>query len=244
MGSPHYQHCLALNLLLLTWLQNLQHPVWKVLSRNPEAFSEEKGESSLSLLFPYNLPSKETIKRLRQHYQIIPHVHEFLNTYTFASKFSSPKPTIYPLYHSDPTIQQLLRHFSNVFQALQNRTWQYYQKSTQVYSTDNVTLTSELLPTTFSFYPSAEHLNKLFHSLKKTFWDNNSWGSSVEHLFLNQNTLYADLGLLSSTETQPEEETLTSTTLSSDPSLSEPQLWINLQPDFLITPNDTFLFYS
>jgi len=90
LHCPNYIKVVILNLLLLYWLKVRQHPCWTALQSTPEAFSEEKGESSLALLARARLSPSNPLQTCQQHYGRLPYCRQICEAFKHSITFYNP----------------------------------------------------------------------------------------------------------------------------------------------------------
>jgi len=261
LGCSNYTRVVTLNLFILFWLKSVNHPAFFTLKNCPEAFSEEKGETSLAFLASLKLASSNNLSVLRQHYQLQPYCKQVSKFYSNNCKTKQPSFRK-PLSPSNLKVRNLSAHLKKVWRALQHSTFQHYpSSSTRQTSYPPLAQQSFVLqpcPNPLLRSLSLQHINKLLKSIQKGFWTENWWGQSVlcllpkDHLTykllpsptsLPLPTLSQTVDSTISSSSQPTSFTLSETTPL--PSNFTDNLFITLQSEFdFFGSNNIFNFYS
>ena len=184
LNCPNYLKVVTLNLLILHWLKAENHPCWKALASCPEAFSEEKGEMSLSFLARAAIPSRNSLEACQQHYSLLPYCRKICRTYNLfnykasnSSNFGKP---------SEQLIQSFFTFFITSFNQLETlQTWQSLPASSNNFHILQPFISSTFLAST-SFYTTLPQLSLLQPTvgfLKTRYWKENDWGSAFHYLF-------------------------------------------------------------
>lgn len=130
--SAAYEPALLFNMIILHYLRDKQHPVWKMFNNNLAAFNEEPGELSFSLLQRFT--RKDTLRadfeHLDEKYKLISLYYQL--TKDFSSEVQSNVGfTAYfnPIEIKDDSdeVTRLGEHFTNVLKAMKDGSWAYYQ---------------------------------------------------------------------------------------------------------------------
>ena len=269
LRCTNYTRVVTLNLWVLFWLEKTQHPAFQALQKCPEAFSEEKGETSLSLLASLPFHPNLQLHHFQQKYTLLPYCRKI--TQAFSEWCHPHKPSLRkPLKTTSPAVLTLFSHFSSVLQKLSAGSWTHYplQETTKkCYPPfSSVICCLPTTPTLLSTSLSLLVVTQQLKTLKQVYWTNNSWGDSVLSLLperhaahLNQQQTTWFLQTFPFLQVKPASSP-SSSQASSQPSSSsassssfveisnfeaEGQLYISLQPEFeFVAPNNIFNFYT
>ncbi len=128
-GSHEYRVALTLHLLLLVWLKQTDHPVWRMLVADPNVINEERGELAFAVLARglASYPGRSDIDRVRTMFMMT------------KNQIDLCKDIVEDVYgddddehwkqrvrHESQDYATVLAHFKNVVRQMKAGTWRHY----------------------------------------------------------------------------------------------------------------------
>ena len=181
LHCTNYTHTVTLNLTILHWLKANKHPVWKTFVSYPVAFSEHKGETSLSFLSSMSGGQKE-VTAWRDNYLLLPYCRQitlcYQQTWHTKPKSNKGRPLKLPADEVALLVSKLLTTIEAIVSE-QPFAYEPLSPGNGYPAKQYCNLSTTIYKKHYSITPDYSFLPKLLQSLNKTVWHGNLWGSTL-----------------------------------------------------------------
>jgi hypothetical protein len=132
LRSAVYEPALLLNMAILEYLKDKEHPVWTMFNNNLGAFNEEAGELSFSLLqrFTRKDTLKADFKHLDEKYKLISLFYECSKDFKAelsSDGFSADYLHAMEIKPDSDDVKAVGAHFNKILEDMQANRWVYYK---------------------------------------------------------------------------------------------------------------------